>query len=665
MLQYLIIYLRLTLVTLFISCAKTDSSITFSKLKLSENVLNYTGSPVSSKDRSVYAFSDLGAWFGYGMPSKEKPIIGFTGPFLMTQENGIWSSNSLSHLNIHGLSDSLKIISQKSYLSHLEQELSIGKLKIYQTLVFVSSSTAILETTIKNTSQETVVFETEWYGRSWSRTLHFSSFENGLEIISDKSLSKGLIIFDKSNRIFLTDSTYRTEAIKQKIEAGKEVRMTLSQSFIFPEYAKQDGKEGIKNAHKRFAEIYKTRRIEKEKILSTLLAKMPISEQNDNTINLLIKTILTMQNNWRVAAGELKHSGLFPSYNYVWFHGFWAWDSWKHAVALAKFDPVLAKEQIYAMFDFQNQNGFIADCVYRDTSIEAHNYRNTKPPLSAWAIWHVYQASKDDSFIKDIYPKLKKYHKWWYKERDADKDGICEYGSTDGTLIAAKWESGMDNAVRFDNSKIIKTSETAWSLDQESVDLNAYLYREKLYMSKLANILHMKEESKELRVEAEALAEKIRLQFWDNETGWFYDTDINGDNFIKIKGPEGWIPLWAKVATVDQASLVKNVMMDTTEFNTKMPLQTLTARHPKFKPNRGYWRGPVWLDQAYFGFKALENYGFNDEASKVKTKLIYNGEGVTKKGIPLRENYHPLTGKGLESKHFSWTAAHYLLMIID
>lgn len=71
-------------------------------------------------------------------------------------------------------------------------------------------------------------------------------------------------------------------------------------------------------------------------------------------------------------------------------------------------------------------------------------------------------------------------------KRDHDGDGLCEFGSTDGSLIAAKWESGMDNAIRFDDSKILKNSEGAFSLNQESVDLNAYLYAEKEYLSKLA-----------------------------------------------------------------------------------------------------------------------------------------------------------------------------------
>ena len=57
--------------------------------------------------------------------------------------------------------------------------------------------------------------------------------------------------------------------------------------------------------------------------------------------------------------------------------------------------------------------------------------------------------------MAELYPQIVKYHEWWYKNRDHDGNGLCEYGSTDGTEIAARWESGMDNAVRFDDIKML------------------------------------------------------------------------------------------------------------------------------------------------------------------------------------------------------------------
>ena len=130
-------------------------------------------------------------------------------------------------------------------------------------------------------------------------------------------------------------------------------------------------------------------------------------------------------------------------------------------------------------------------------------------------------------------------------------------------------------------------------------------------------------------------------------------------------GCEGWIPLWAKVATNKQAHAVKTNMINPSFFNTKVPFQTLSASHPSFNPNGGYWRGPNWLDQAYFGVKGLHNYGYHQDAYKATHKLIQNAKGVLGKGTSIRENYQPISGEGLESENFSWSAAHYLLLLLN
>jgi len=121
--------------------------------------------------------------------------------------------------------------------------------------------------------------------------------------------------------------------------------------------------------------------------------------------------------------------------------------------------------------------------------------------------------------------------------------------------------------------------------------------------------------------------------------------------------------LWANAATQEQAEAVKNKMMDPKKFYTKVPFQTMSADHKKFNPLKGYWRGPNWLDQAYFGVKSLRNYGFNKEADKATIQILKGAEGVLGKGKSIRENYHPLTGKGLNAQNFSWSAAHIIMLL--
>ena len=334
-------------------------------------------------------------------------------------------------------------------------------------------------------------------------------------------------------------------------------------------------------------------------------------------------------------------------------------------MALALFEPELAKDQVRTMFDFQDEHGMIADCIFRDTLIERHNWRDTKPPLAAWAVKKIFDQTGDTDFVAEMFPKLEKYHYWWYENRDHNQNGLCEYGSTDGTRIAAAWESGMDNAVRFDEATLVKNNEGAWSLTQESVDLNAYLYAEKNFLADLASILGKDQIAQQFKQDASVLGEQIREVFYDEGSGYFYDINTDDNSHIKVIGPEAWITLWAGVADSVQAESVKNIIMDSLHFNTYVPFPTLSASHPEFNPQRGYWRGPVWLDQAYFALDGMKKYGFEEEYIFMKNKLLANAEGVLNSNAPIRENYHPISGKGLNANHFSWSAAHILLLLTD
>lgn len=645
-----------TLITLC-SCSTKKEKIDY--LKFSENVLNYQVTPKNKFDKSGLMFSDQGAWFAYSFPDSTN-ITGFTGPFLMTQQNGIWSSTVITNLVIDN--NTWKSHTNKSYNSHLEQTYISENLELNQKLVFLSGHTAIINSTIKNISNKNQTITYQFKNKHLlADGLKLSSSKNQLTINSTKTNSIGHIVFPVEFKLDSNDSSYVSNKISVVLKPNQTKEFTLSQTFIFPEYSLDTEKNNIKNSS--FNTVLNNRENEKDLQLKSVIENRKSNFLNDKYAVLLAKAQLTLQNNWRIPAGEIKYEGLFPSYHYKWFNGFWSWDSWKHSVGLSYYNTDLAKKQIKLMFEFQNPDGFVADCVYRDTTIENHNFRDTKPPLSAWAVAKVYEKDNDIEFVKYMYPKLKLYHQFWYAKRDHDQDGLCEYGSTDGSLIAAKWESGMDNAIRFDNSKIVKNGGNAYSIDQESVDLNAYLYAEKKYLAQLATALNNENDATKFTQEAAILKTKIQTQFYDSNDGWFYDTNLDGTQFIKGEGSEGWTALWAKAATQEQAEAVRKRMLNPKKFYTKVPFQTMSADHEKFNPLKGYWRGPNWLDQAYFGVKSLRNYGFNEDADIATIQILKGGEGILGKGKSIRENYHPLTGKGLNAQNFSWSAAHIIMLL--
>jgi len=644
---------RLLLILFFSSAAWSQSTLDF------PNVIEVKNSPTSSNTKGLNAFFDLGSWMGFAL-SENKNLTGFSGPYLLGIDHGLWAADNLISLDLidkkgRSILNELKSSKQTYLPGRLENEQYFTSYTVKSTLLINSKESAIISTTVTNNSSKSLSFTPEWKGSLFKEIGHFVNHKNHLSVALDKKQQLFIypITCDKFN-INSDSISYKLKLKKAKLKPGESITYSIVIQY-HPEQTKIQTRINTQSVSLAFNEN-QTRwnnylEVTRKKDLS----------QDEKLV--LTKSISTLINNWRSAAGELKHDGVFPSYHYKWFQGFWAWDSWKHAVALVKIEPELAKNQIRAMYDYQNKEGMIVDCIFRDTTVEKHNWRDTKPPLSSWAIWEIYEATGDTSFIKELYPKLVKYHNWWYTHRDYDKDGLCEYGSTDGSLIAAKWESGMDNAIRFDQCKIVEGSN--YSINTESVDLNAYLVIEKAYLSKMAAVLSLAKETK-WQQESDELSVRIRTQFYDQKSGYYFDIDAETGQFLNnALGPEGWTPLWCKIATQSQAVEIVKHLMDTSSFNTKVPLPTISVSHPSFDPLNGYWRGPVWLDQVWFGIDGLKKYGYHQEAKQLLNKVIINCEGLNKPGISIRENYHPLTGKGLNAEHFSWSAAHLILLITE
>lgn len=652
----------LFLIILLCSC---NSSVKNKKNNLYAfaDVLNIKGVPENASDLSKSCFSDNGAWMGFALPNDaSKDFYGsFIGPFLMKDTK--WISKSLTKFIFINSNTNEKINFANAdkkeihyFPGFLEQKYSFHNLSILFKLFFITKNTAIISVDIKNLSDSNLKLKMLVRGNAFADEAIIN--KENLNIKANFKNSDDFIIINfndfKENKLSVfNNNEFISEKIKDIIlnkNKSFSTFITLSHFFNKNDFKKYYSKKSKIDAEKEFSKT-KTRW---KKYLNNNL-KSQWSQKSDYDI-IPVKAVETLINNWRSSAEGFKHDGICPSYKY--FTGFWAWDSWKHAVALANFAPDLAKQQIKIMFDFQDSLGMIADVAEFNGDI---NWRDTKPPLASWATYKVYEKSNDIDFIKKLFPKLLKYHNWWYKFRDHDNNGLCEYGSTDGSLIAAKWESGMDNAIRFDNAKMLKNSDKAWSMNIESVDLNSYLYFDKIYLSKMALLLKRNLLSRKLSQQAKELKKIIQDKMFDEKTAYFYDIDLNTKKIIQVQGPEGWIPLWTNIATKFQAEKVKNLMLDTLRFNTYIPLPTAPKNHEKFDP-KGYWRGAIWLDQVYFGISGLKNYKYYSEANFLTEKIFNNLNGLLNKGIPIYENYNPLNGKGEESPDFSWSAAHLYLL---
>ena len=360
--------------------------------------------------------------------------------------------------------------------------------------------------------------------------------------------------------------------------------------------------------------------------------------------SILEKTLFSSERDRVLAerAYQTLMGNVYPNEGYRWspfrcvspgrgnFRGIWNWDSAFHAVGLARFDTELAKESILGFIRFQREDGLLPDVIREDGSIVSGF---GKPPLFAWAAERIYLFDQDASFLEKVYDPLLRNAVFWEEQRCAD--GLFFYDAddkdTEDYLIRVKYESGWDNSVRWDDG----------ITEYYAADLNCFMVMFYRSMSFIASVLKKDAEASIWRSKAETLSVLINEVLWDAENHYYADANRYTGKVSAVLTPASFMPLYIGIASEAQASAMRDIAAE--RFHSKMP--TVSFDDPAY--SNDYWRGPTWLNVAYFAAKGLKNYGFS-VADDIKNSIL-DTRGIF-------ENYDSKTGKGLCCDHFSWSA---------
>ncbi|MFJ4876844.1 MGH1-like glycoside hydrolase domain-containing protein [Streptomyces sp. NPDC088745] len=684
------------------------------------DVLDRRGSPAAARpdesdghNNSVNVFADRGAWHAYALPEAGDTAAygGFTGPLYIAQEYPWWLSRAFSRLRLTESGQPLDLAAGgaprfTSQPGRLLQSYDLGGgLRLEMELRFSSRRTALVRAEIRNTGRQTRTLGAGWTGSllrpraapmkdapRLRATRHgvgvdFAKVRETWEYLTDGT-ERFEVVHREPVRTTVDGDAYRTEAVSPVVlRPGRGHSFDWTESYTFTGAERAREAAAVRSALARPDAAAASADARWRRYVDSVTRGVTKEDRR-----VAVKSLETLVTNWRGAAGKLAHDGITPSISYKWFTGgLWAWDTWKQAVGTARFEPSLAQSQIRSMFDHQiradsatrpQDAGMIPDCVfYNDPARGGGNWneRNSKPPLAAWAVWEVYAKSGDRSFLRELYPKLVAYQEWWYRTRDHDGNGLAEYGATvdpgndspTARLLAAAWESGMDNAPRFDaalGAAVVANTGAdgkvvGYSVNQESVDLNAHLAADQGHLARIARELGRPGEARDWERRSRATHTAVRERMYDPATGWFHDKVLGGDRLLTARGRgiEGATPLWTGTASAGQARAVRAKLTDPAEFATKVPFPTVARSSPYFQPTR-YWRGPVWLDQAYFALGGLRSYGYGRDADRLTGQLLAQAAGLRGNG-PIMENYDPVTGAALNSTNFSWSAAALLPML--
>ena len=282
-----------------------------------------------------------------------------------------------------------------------------------------------------------------------------------------------------------------------------------------------------------------------------------------------------------------------------WPHGdVGLWGSAFHSLGLMHLDMALARDALLAVYGFQVPGGFIPHRMGpRGTSGLAH------PPVLAWAAWQVYgrQRPPDRAFLERSFEAAEKHVEWFLENRRVE--GAALYAWKTGE------ESGAENSPRFDQGA-----------DFAAVDLSAYLANECRTLQAMAQALRYREIALKWDRKASEVEESARQHLWDERRGFFFDRRGPRGEWLDLWTYAGLLPLWAGVATNEQAARVVQHLLDKDKFWTALPVPTVARGDPTFA--KDMWRGPTWAGVNYLVIRGLQRYGYTKEAEDLRQRTL-------------------------------------------
>jgi len=331
------------------------------------------------------------------------------------------------------------------------------------------------------------------------------------------------------------------------------------------------------------------------------------------------------------------------------FRGIWNWDSAYHAIGVSYWDTELAREQILGFIQYQKNDGMFPDVVWVENDI---NMNSSKPPILCSAAEVVYNRDRKIEFLKEVYPAFVNNERFWTEKRKYK--GLFYYDADPNLTtfeeyeLNIRWESGWDNSVRWD-----KPIRDLWA-----VDLNCYMVMMYRSLAFMAGELQFEDDAKLWRSKELQLNNLIEENFWNEELMAYTDKNRFNGEYSDTLTPASFMPLYIEIASKARAEAMAKIGGDKHKFFPGMP--TVSYDNSEFSTD--YWRGPMWLNVAYYAAKGIKNYGYTEIAEAIKEKIL---TWVKLNENAIYENYNSITGEGLNSADFSWSAVFVLEFLLN
>ncbi|MFT4760751.1 MAG: hypothetical protein ACI9XO_004587 [Paraglaciecola sp.] len=307
-----------------------------------------------------------------------------------------------------------------------------------------------------------------------------------------------------------------------------------------------------------------------------------------------------------------------------------AWETGFIALGLAHVDWDSATKTVRDFFQFQAADGFlpyVADSRMKDKIVH--------PPVWGFVAWKLFQIEEDKAkatdFLKEIYPKIIRFHQYLYETRDPNEEGLCyiQHPLEDILKDNPNWKSvkkTADSEAHFKIQDPLFNTILAWS--------NESLVR-------IAE--ELKEDVTEVVQWDTLTVHTFNEKLWNAKQGIYNAWDLVADQAIQIQGITGLLPLAGWLPEISQAlqmlDLINSESFAGTFENAAFMCPSLSLTNENTDPMKEHY-GAISMDLnwlLYYGLNQYETPEFLEAAEQIKQQSL---NILTKNGF--REYFNPL-----------------------
>ncbi len=331
------------------------------------------------------------------------------------------------------------------------------------------------------------------------------------------------------------------------------------------------------------------------------------------------------------------------------------WDSFFTILGLVKCGRVeLARGMVDDLLSLQKRFNIIP------MRNRYYNLGSSQIPFLTSMANEVYNVTKDLKWFKNVL-KCAEYEllDYWMNKSLTEihivYKGLSRYCNHFITHLAAEHESGWDMTSRFKER----------CLDFLPVDLNCCLYKYETDLADFYKLINNKKKHEHYLVASEKRRKTINELMWNFKSGFYFDYDYKHKKRSSFFSIAGFYPLWAKLATHEQARKICD-NLKRFEYNGGLANTQSKGLSNEYKQH-DYPNG--WPQQQWIVIKGLMNYGLESDAYRLVKKFLDLNSTIFKKTGKLWEKYDVVKCTTGESERyptqsgFAWTNAIFIRLL--